>query len=57
MDGINKRNLYKTNILCKIDFDARQLEHMVQHITRKYRDTQFEISKARIRIQISGTKH
>lgn len=45
MDGMKKRKLCETSILCEVDFDARQLKHIVEHITSKYRDTQFESVK------------
>lgn len=40
-----KRKLCETSILCEVDFDAKQLQHIVEHNTSKYRDTQFESVK------------
>lgn len=51
MNGIKKRNVCKSSILCEPDFEAWQLKHMVEHITRKHRNTWFE-SVRQVRIQI-----
>lgn len=30
MDGIKKRNLYESSILCEVDFDVKPLKYMVE---------------------------